>query len=285
MPHGYGWNRYATRVFLSESMDEDVAHSERRDFSLKKILPVVATVTLLCSSPVMAQTATGPLRSVLALGRVQIVADAPISFMLSRVAIPAGSKTLYRGVDSLIYVVSGSVTVTIGNDRRSVGAEEGAYLPPGVEVAIQPSGATGAELLQYQLLRSAEISKRAMNAPASVTELHEMKIPHNSIRSGPHEFSLTRVTLPAGGPTPRPHTRSGAALYYVLSGGDITIWPSATPDALSGEPRTEPRGAGTLQEEPYGFIHSWSPKADAPLVLLQANISQEGIPEIIFVKQ
>jgi hypothetical protein len=64
----------------------------------------------------------------------------------------------------------------------------------------------------------------------------------------------------------------------------ITLWPSATVDALTGESRSEPRQVGTIQEEPFGFIHSWSPKADAPLVLLQANISQEGVPEIIFVK-
>ena len=107
----------------------------------------------------------------------------------------------------------------------------------------------------------------------------------SSTKSGAFpEFSMTRVTLPAGASRPRPHTRSGAALYYVLSEGTITLWPSATVDALTGESRSEPRQVGTIQEEPYGFIHSWSPKADAPLVLLQANISQEGVPEIIFVK-
>jgi hypothetical protein len=61
------------------------------------------------------------------------------------------------------------------------------------------------------------------------------------------------------------------------------MWPSATVAALTGESRTEPRQVGAIQEEPYGFIHSWSPKADAPLILLQANISQEGVSEIIFV--
>jgi hypothetical protein len=261
-----------------------VAHTETSDCPMKMIQLVIVATTLLCSAPVIAQTERGPVRSVLALGRVSVMADAPMSLKLSRVLIPAGSTTLYRGADSLIYVVSGAVTVTIGNDRRSVGSEEGAYMPPGTEVAIQPSGERGAELLQYQLLRSADISKNTMNTPASVTELHEMKIHSGSIKSGPHEFSLTRVTLPAGGSRPRPHTRSGAALYYVVADGDITIWPSATVDALSGEARTESRRVGNTQEEPYGFIHSWSPKAEAPLVLLQANISQEGVPEIIFVK-
>src|SRR5207302_10876134 len=126
--------------------------------------------------------------------------------------------------------------------------------------------------------------KQGMNAPASISELHEMKLPAAALKPGPYEFSMTRVTLPAGGATPRPHTRSGAALYYVLAEGTITIWPSATIETIIVEKRTDPRPVGAIQEEPYGFIHSWSPKADTPLVLLQGNISQEGVPEIIFVK-
>jgi quercetin dioxygenase-like cupin family protein len=263
----------------------NVAQTGTAHCMVKKIHLVAAASILWCSVPASAQTEKGPVRTVLALGRVlSSASDTPMSFKLLRVSIPAGASTIYRGADSLIYVMSGVVAVTIANDRRSVRSEEGAYIPPGIEVTVQAGADSGAELLQYQLLRSADMSKSAMNAPASVTELHQMNIPADSVKSGPHEFSLTRVTLPAGASRPRPHTRSGAALYYVLADGTITIWPSATVDALSGESRTESHRVGDIQEEPYGFIHSWSPKADAPLTLLQANISQEGVPEIIFVK-
>ena len=30
--------------------------------------------------------------------------------------------------------------------------------------------------------------------------------------------------------------------------------------------------------EPYGLVHQWANPGDAPFVLLQANLSQEGIP-------
>jgi len=245
----------------------------------------VATTILLCSLSAAAQTTEkGPVRTVLALGRVSSMVDAPMFFKLSRVSIPLGASAIYRGDHSLVYVISGAVTVTIANDRRSLRPDEAAHLPPGVDVAVLASADATAELLQFQLVRSADLPKTAMNAPASVTELHQMKIPASALKPGPYEFSMTSVTLPAGAPPPRPHTRSGAALYYVLAEGTITIWPLATVDALSGESRTEPRRVGAIQEEPYGFIHSWSPKANAPLVLLQTNISQEGVSEIIFVK-
>lgn len=248
-------------------------------------LALTVSTIILSNLPAVAQTVEkGPVRTVLALGRVSSVVDAPMSFKLSRVSIPGGTSAVYRGAHSLVYVVSGVVTIAVANDLRSVRPKQGAYLPPATDVTIHASEDAAAELLQFELLRSADVSKSAMNAPASVTELHQMKIPADALKPGPYEFSMTTVILPAGASRPRPHTRSGAALYYVLADGTITTWPSANIDTLSGESRSEFRRIGDIQEEPYGFIHSWSPKADVPLVLLQANISQEGAPEIIFVK-
>lgn len=248
-------------------------------------LTVAAASALTLGPPLAAQTAgKGPVREVLALGRVASMVDAPMHFKLSRVTIPAGATVVYRGEHSMVYVLSEMLTVTVGNDRRTLQQGYGTYLPPGMEVTVEAGSNAATEFLQYQLLRATALATPAMKSPASATELHRMKIPADTLKGGPYEFSMNRVTLPAGASRPRPHTRSGAALYYVLTEGFITMWPSATVDALAGESRIEPRLAGAIQEEPYGFIHSWSPKGDTALVLLQANVSQEGVPEILFVK-
>jgi hypothetical protein len=229
-------------------------------------------------------TGQGPIRTVLALGRVQSLVEAPMHFKLSRVSIPSGATVVNRGDPSTIYLLSGSLTVTSNTDKRILQRAEGTFLPSWADATLQAQADAPVEMLQYQLLPLANLDKRAISEPASVTELHRMRIPDSSIKPGPYEFSMIRVTLPAGASRPRPHTRSGAALYYVLSEGVITIWPSATIDALTGESRTEPRPVDSVQEEPFGFIHSWAPKTDSGLILLQANVSQEGAPEIIFVK-
>lgn len=248
-------------------------------------IAVAAAPILTPFSPLVAQTAgQGPIRTVLALGRVASMADAPMHFKLSRVSIPAGAVATYRGDHSTVYLLSGTLAVIAGNDKRTLQQGEGAYLPSGTDATLQSGANAAAEILQYQLLPAANLAKPAMSTLASVTELHRMTIPANALKPGSYEFSMVHVTLPAGAARPRAHTRSGAALYYVLAEGSITIWPSATVDTLSDESRTEPRPAGAVQEEPYGFIHSWSPKADAALILLQANVSREGVPEIIFVK-
>jgi mannose-6-phosphate isomerase-like protein (cupin superfamily) len=81
----------------------------------------------------------------------------------------------------------------------------------------------------------------------------------------------TRVTLPAGMPANPSHYRSGAALYYVIAGTG----------AFTADGKTEPRAAGAPHFEPYGWVHQWANPGDTPLVLLQANISQEGVPAVL----
>ena len=230
------------------------------------------------------QTQTqGPIRTVLALDRVSSVVEAPMQMKLARVMIPAGATADYIGGHSLIYLLSGAIFVVAGDEKQSVQQGDGALITARKNMVLQSGPDAAAEILQFQLVSMSDSGTSLIRAPAITTELHRMAMPP-TLKPGPHELSLTRVTIPAGSLQPRAHTRSGAALYYVLSGGSITFWPSATVDGLVGESRTEPRPAGAIQEEPFGFIHSWSPKADSALLLLQATVSQEGAPEIIFVK-
>jgi hypothetical protein len=228
---------------------------------------------------------SGPIRAVLAIERVNGSFQETVHLNLTRVVIPSGSMVRYLGASAMVYLNDGRASVSKENDRRSLGTGDGLHISANVEVSFETTAGNKAELLVYRLLRGSNADQTpVMGAPASSTEVHRMRLPPSLMQSGPLEFSMTRVTLPTGTTRPRPHTRSGAALYYVLTEGQITIWPEATVDLLKGESRTESRTAGAVQEEPYGFIHSWTPTSRGPLILLQANISQEGSPEIVFVK-
>jgi quercetin dioxygenase-like cupin family protein len=50
---------------------------------------------------------------------------------------------------------------------------------------------------------------------------------------------------------------------------------------LTREGRTETRPTGSRVYEPYGLVHQWGNPGDAALVILQANISPEGVPVVI----
>src|SRR3954462_3423239 len=107
-------------------------------------LGLAAAITIAFACVAAAQTAgKAPLRTVLALGRLSSIIDAPMSFKLSRVSIRVGEVAIYRGESSMIYVLSGTPAVTVANDRRSLQQGEGIHLPPGVNVSIEAeAGAT-----------------------------------------------------------------------------------------------------------------------------------------------
>jgi mannose-6-phosphate isomerase-like protein (cupin superfamily) len=72
-------------------------------------------------------------------------------------------------------------------------------------------------------------------------------------------------------PSNPPHHRSGAALYYILSGtGANTV----------GD-KIEARTAGSLIYEPFGLVHQWGNPGDVPLTFLAFNINPDGVAAVL----
>jgi mannose-6-phosphate isomerase-like protein (cupin superfamily) len=72
-------------------------------------------------------------------------------------------------------------------------------------------------------------------------------------------------------PSNPPHHRSGAALYFIISGtGANTV-----------DGTTEARGPGSLIYEPYALVHQWGNPGNEPLVFLAFNINPEGVAAVL----
>jgi len=218
--------------------------------------------------------ASRPIRVVLVGAKLPTVVNAPLYFKLLSAKIPAGQTASHAGANGMLYLLSGSLAVTADGAGRSLREGEGLFVLAGKRAMLKVAGKDPAVFLLYLLLPAAELNKPMVSEPATVTELYRTVDPIPGLQPGPYAFTLTRATLLPQTPRPPMHHRSGAALYYVLSGsGDITL-----------KDRIEPRPQGTVQYEPHELVHSWSNIGTTPLVLLQANISQEGIPEVIFLR-
>ncbi len=211
-----------------------------------------------------------PTRTVLASRALPSVVDAPRAFRLLRVSLAAGQATEIGGADGFVYVLSGSVTVA-GRGGAATLRDGEAEFVGGPPATLRAAGPGPAVLLHFLLLRGSAAAPPAPAAPAAVAALYPGGPAIPGLREGPHEFTLTRVTFPPKLPPNAPHRRSGAALYYVAGGAG----------AISFGGRTEARPAGSVQYEPSDFVHQWANPGDAPLVLIQANISPEGAPVVI----
>jgi len=249
--------------------------------SLLFIIPALIIATLdsaISIKPVGAQTTPGPsttpataVRNVLASAGLPTVIEVPLHYKLLRVSIPAGQSTRSRGPNGFLFQISGTLAVTRGGDTRTLRSGDALFVGRGESATLKAAGSESAVLLHFLLLPAADLEKVVEGAPANVTELYRTTAAIPGLKSGPYEFTLIRVTLPPRMPLNAPHYRSGGALYYVAAGTGTTM----------AEGKTETKPTGSRLFEPYGMVHQWANPGDTPLVLLQANISPEGVPAVI----
>ena len=235
------------------------------------LIPLLLAVSAVAQNP---PTGGGrPVRVVIASSRLPSVVDAPLYFKLLRVSVPAGQTGGYTGGSSMLYVASGVVDLTVDGERRNVKEGAAAFVPAGRPAALA-AGAGAASVLQFVLLPAADLDRSGHSGGAVATELYRTPRAIPALKPGPHEFTMTRVSVERGSPRPPMHYRAGAAFYYVLAG----TW------ALHEDGgKQESRARGAVQFEPNDFVHSWQNMGEVTGVLLQANISPEGSPEIVFL--
>ena len=228
----------------------------------------MVSALLLARLPIPAFAQSEPINTAplpLAVGHLPSVVEMPLFFRLYRVSLPAGQVLSYDGSTAMLYGLSGAATIDLDGAARSIAEDAAAFIPAGRATTVRASGPEPTNLLLFVLTPRPNQRKPLLDRPAVTTELCRTPDPLPGLQAGPYELSLTRVTLPAGMPA---HFRSGAALNYILAGAGL----------FTAEGKTEPRTAGMPDFEPYGLVHQWANPGDAPFVLLQANLSQEGIP-------
>jgi quercetin dioxygenase-like cupin family protein len=241
---------------------------------LARVLIVVSV--MLIGTSAIAQTPSStpakPVRMILENARIAIVVDRPLHYKLLRVTLPAGRVATYSGSDGMLYIMSGILEIGAAAERRTLREGAGVFVPRASGVKLSAANGSSVTALHFVLVGPTELESNGYDRQATVTEVYRTEKPISGLKPGPHEFTLTKVT--AGNiPAPPMHHRSGAALYYVLA-GDWT---------LQTETRTQSRSRGAIQFEPNDFVHTWQNVGETAGILLQANISSEGVPEIIFV--
>jgi len=245
---------------------------------MSRLGPAVMLAAGLVALPAEAQAprspaAGRPVRVVTASGKLPSAVAAPLHFRLQRLTIPAGQSVTCAGPDMMLYALSGGLDANLDGEKRVLRGGSALFVAAGQRVTFAATPAGAAAALHFLLSPAAERDAVPCPSPASATELYRTPRPIPGLKPGPYEFIMTRVTVEKGVPRRPMHHRSGAALYYVVSG----TW------SLHHAAGVEPRTQGAVQFEPHDFVHTWENVGDTAGVLLQAHISPEGTPEIIFV--
>ncbi len=233
-------------------------------------LAVVVVFALLGTEAITQPQSETPAATLLATGHLDSVVNMPVYFRLYRARVPAARHASYRGTSAMLYDLSGASMIEIeGGTAQPFAEGAGTFVAAGQKATISAPASAPTELLVF-VLSALPNQRPPLDLPAVTKELYRTGDPLPDLRAGPYEFSLERLTFPAGMPADPPHYRTGAALDYVLAGtGELTA-----------DGKTEAMSAGMPLFEGFGWVHSLANPGGTPLVLLQANINREGDPAV-----
>ena len=172
------------------------------------------TVTAAAQTPPAAPAIA---RTVVAGTKMPSLGNAPLYFRAVRVSIPPGQKISLSAPNSILYQLSGSTEIADG-EAKKITAGGGALIAGGTTASLTAGNGEPSTLLYFLLAPKEALDQPVADAPATVKDLYRTPAPLPGLKPGSYELNLTRVTFPPGMPSNRPHHRSGAALYYIVSG-------------------------------------------------------------------
>jgi quercetin dioxygenase-like cupin family protein len=221
-----------------------------------------------------AQTAPAPpaiTRTVIAATKLPTVTDVPLHFKAVRTTLQPNEKRGISAANGILYQMSGSTEVSLGDEAKMLSDGEGLFIAGGKTATLTAGSRGPSTFLHFFLVPAVDLGRPVEMAPADVRELYRTETPIPDLKPGGYDLNLTRVTFPAQMPSNPPHHRSGAALYYIISGtGANTV-----------DGKTEARGPGSLIYEPYALVHQWGNPGNEPLIFLAFNINPEGVAAVL----
>jgi quercetin dioxygenase-like cupin family protein len=225
-------------------------------------------------APAVAQTTPVPpaiTRTVVATTKLPTVVAVPLHFKAATIALRSGEVTGFAAAEGILYELKGSTEVSVDGVVKAIISGEGLFIASGKQVSLKAGSSEPSTLLHFLLVSATDSNQAAEAALAAVKEIYSTTAPIPDLKAGSYDLNLTRVTFPAHMPSNAPHHRSGAALYYIVSGTGA--------NTVGG--KTEQRRPGSLIYEPFGLVHQWGNPGDEPLTFVAFNINPDGVPAVV----
>jgi quercetin dioxygenase-like cupin family protein len=220
----------------------------------------------------IAQTTPTPpaiTRTVIAPSKLPTLTDEPVHSKAVSVTLQPDERSSVSAANGILYQTSGSTEVALDGEAKILNAGEGLFIAGGKTAALTAGSGGPSTFLHFFLAPAVDLDRPAETPPA--VELYRTAGPIPDLKPGGYDLNLTRVTFPAQMPSNPPHHRSGAALYFIISGtGANTV-----------DGKTEARGPGSLIYEPYALVHQWGNPGNEPLIFLAFNINPEGVAAVL----
>jgi quercetin dioxygenase-like cupin family protein len=232
---------------------------------------IMLFVAAIFAGSAAAQAPPAVTRTVIAATKLPSVVETPLYFRAFQVSIPQHQTSNLSAANGILYQISGSTEVSVDGGMKTLRPGDGMFVAAGQTTSLKAGSDEPSTFLHFLLTPVPDRSQPAETAPATLKELYRTAAPIPDLKPGSYDLNLARVTFPAQMPSNPPHHRSGAALYYILSGTGA--------NTIAG--KSETKDVGSLIYEPFGLVHQWGNAGDAPFTFLAFNINPEGVPAVL----
>src|SRR6202140_1379312 len=168
-----------------------------------------------------AQTTPAPpaiTRTVIAATKLPTVTEVPLHFKAVSIPLQPDTKSGVSAANGILYQMSGSTEVALDGEAKTLNAGDGLFIAGGKAAALTAGRGGPSTFLHFFLVPAVDLGRPVETAPAAVRELYRTATPIPDLKPGGYDLNLTRVTFPPQMPSNPPHHRSGAALYFIISG-------------------------------------------------------------------
>jgi quercetin dioxygenase-like cupin family protein len=210
-------------------------------------------------------------RTVIATTKLPTVTEAPLYFRAVGVTLPPGQTSNVSAANGIVYQMSGSTEIVADDQSWTLNPGEGLFIAAGKQVTLKAGSGVPSAFLHFFLAPATDLDRPPETTPATVRELYRTAAAIPDLKPGAYDLNLTRITFPAQMPSNPPHHRSGAALYYIISGTGSN----------SVDGKTDAKGPGSLIFEPFGLVHQWGNPGNEPFTFLAFNINPEGVAAVL----
>ena len=121
------------------------------------------------AAPAAAQTTQAPpaiTRTVVAATKLPTATDVPLYFKAVSVTVPPGEKSGVSAANGILYQISGSTEVSLGDEAKMLRAGEGMFIPGGKTAALKAGSEEPSTILHFFLAASADLDRPAEMTPA-----------------------------------------------------------------------------------------------------------------------
>ena len=207
-------------------------------------------------------------RTVIATTKLPTVTEVPLYFRAVSVTLAPGEKCGVSAANGILYQMLGSTEVGVDDQATTLKSGDGMFIAAGRKVTLTAGSGVSSTFLHFILAPATDLDR---TAPAAVRELYRTSAAIPDLKPGGYDMNLTRITFPPQMPSNPPHHRSGAALYFIISGtGANTV-----------DGKTEAKGPDSLIYEPFNLVHQWGNPGSEPFTFLAFNINPEGVAAVL----